>query len=73
MTLIESMAAFAGAVCSFQIKDSLQFWRIVLINVLLYGIGTVAVGTVREYRIILTFVLAWGTYLLKWWGVSFFV
>ncbi len=74
MTLVEAMASFAGAVCSFQIKDSKQYWRLLLINVLLYGVGIIIVGALTEakqretsYRIILTFVLGWGTLVYKWW------
>ncbi len=68
MTLIEAMAAFAGAVCSYQIKDSKRFWRILLINIVLYIVGAIIVGPKRDYRIILSFVLAWGTFVYKWLG-----
>jgi hypothetical protein len=66
MTLMEAMAAFAGAVCSFQIKDSPKYWRIVLINAAAYCIGVLFIGQTIEYRIIYTFVLAWGTFVCKW-------
>ena len=75
MTLIEAMSAFAGAVCCFQIKDSKHFWRLLCINVLFYGLGIIIIGALVEvkqretqYRIILTFVLGWGTFVCKWLG-----
>jgi len=68
MTLIEAMAAFAGAVCSYQIKDSRRFWRILLINVVFYIFGSIFIGPKIDHRVIYTFVLAWGTFVCNWLG-----
>ena len=68
MTVMESIGAFAGSVCSYHIKDSRRFWRIVLINGIVYSILVLIFGGSIDLRLIFTFGIAWSNFAFRYYG-----